>query len=910
MNVEHLVGREQELSRIGELLGAEPPPRAVVLAGEPGVGKTTLWRAGIDVGRELGLRVLDAWPTGAEAQLSFAALIDLLDEVDPAELEGLPDPQRRALDVALLRAEPAGGVPERRAIAVGFLNAVRRLTAGGRLLVAIDDVQWLDAASLEVLSFAGRRLRDERVSFLLSRRSGGRPALERALELQGLERLDVSPLSLGAIRRVLSDRLGVSLPRHLLRRVFELSGGNPLMALELGRAVAELELAELGRELPVPQEVEGLLGTRVATLAAPVRRTLLALSVSGSLRICELAAIVDAATIDEAVGAGLVLVDGDRARPSHPLLAAAASSRALPGERRRLHLELAAVVAERELRARHVALGTERPDSELADAVSEAAAAASARGAAEEAAELAEHALRLTPPASDKRGERLLTLAEYLVVLGRPARVTGLLEPELDRLPPGAERGRAHLLLSEVAVETMAEVEHHLDRALAESDPGSALLATVLARKTENATIATVERILEAESWALDALLPARRAGPRTERLVLYALAWARALRGRPVADLGERFDTISDAAFHIADSVERVAAVRLMWRGEVEEARSELTRLLALSDERGEELSGVLLRQHLWELELRAGQWEPASRLLEEWEEQPDGQLLGGPVAERGRALLAAGRGLPEEAERWAAATIEGSEAAGLRWGALEGMRARGTAALLVHDPARAADSLRTVWEHSQREGVDEPGAFPVARDLVGALLEMREPDAARAAAERLTELSGGQGHPWGRLSAMRAAATVTLAAGPHDEDAAGALRVAAEGYARLGLRFDQARSLLALGRLLRRHRKWAAARRSLEDAAAAFDELGSAGWAEEARSELSRLGARRPRPSGELTPTERRVAELAAEGLANKEIARALFVSVKTVEMHLSHAYAKLGVRSRAQLARRLDG
>ena len=142
------------------------------------------------------------------------------------------------------------------------------------------------------------------------------------------------------------------------------------------------------------------------------------------------------------------------------------------------------------------------------------------------------------------------------------------------------------------------------------------------------------------------------------------------------------------------------------------------------------------------------------------------------------------------------------------------------------------------------------------------------------------------------------------------YDEEAAAALADAAADYERLGLRFDRARSLLSLGRAQRRFRKWGAARDALQQAVSAFDEMGSPGWAEEARSELARVGARRPTPSGELTSAERGVVELAAEGRANKEIARALHVTVHTVEVHLSHAYAKLGVRSRAQLASRLSG
>ena len=133
--------------------------------------------------------------------------------------------------------------------------------------------------------------------------------------------------------------------------------------------------------------------------------------------------------------------------------------------------------------------------------------------------------------------------------------------------------------------------------------------------------------------------------------------------------------------------------------------------------------------------------------------------------------------------------------------------------------------------------------------------------------------------------------------------------LQEAADAYGELGLRFDRARTLLSLGRAQRRVRKWGAARTSLQAAAAEFDEMGSPGWADEARSELARLGGRRRQSPDELTPTEQQVVELAADGLANKEIASALFITVRTVEEHLKNAYAKLGIRSRTQLARRLS-
>ena len=399
-----------------------------------------------------------------------------------------------------------------------------------------------------------------------------------------------------------------------------------------------------------------------------------------------------------------------------------------------------------------------------------------------------------------------------------------------------------------------------------------------------------------------------RRRDTEVERLALHALAWARALDGRPIGDLDERFHAVSGAAYHLIDSVDRVECLRLTWRGEIAEARGRLEELLALADERGELWSYVVVRLHLCELELRAGDLETASRLLDEWAESSEGELLVAPSYERCRALLAVGRGDLDEAEAWAARALVGAEATGARWQQLETLRAEGTAALLAHDPERAADSLREVWEHTQREGVEEPGAFPVAPDLVEALVESGALDEARDVTDRLRVLAERQAHPWGLATVTRCEALVQRDAEAGIEALAG-LEEAAEAYGGLGLRFDRARTLILLGRAQRRRKKWAAARRALEEAVAGFEELSSIGWVEEARSELARVGARRPRPKGELTPAERRVVDLAVEGLSNKEIARALFVAVNTVEVHLSHAYAKLGIRTRTQLARALS-
>jgi DNA-binding CsgD family transcriptional regulator len=227
----------------------------------------------------------------------------------------------------------------------------------------------------------------------------------------------------------------------------------------------------------------------------------------------------------------------------------------------------------------------------------------------------------------------------------------------------------------------------------------------------------------------------------------------------------------------------------------------------------------------------------------------------------------------------------------------------------LQEHEPEPAAESLRAVWQHTEREGITEPGAFPVAPDLVEALVELGELDEALAVTARLRELAEQQRHPWGLATAKRCTALVQLGSNHSYEEAARALDEAAGDYGRLGLRFDRARALLSLGRAQRRQRQWGAARRVLLEAQSGFEKLGSPGWAGQARAEVERVGARRPRPIGELTPSERRVAELAASGRSNKQIAHELHITVHTVEAHLSHGYAKLGVHSRGQLAGRLS-
>ncbi len=902
-----LVARESELGAIGRLLSARGDSRALVLEGEPGVGKTSLWEQGVEWARERGTRVLVARASEAETPLPFAGLIDLLDEVASDELSAVPAPQLRALDVALYRADPTDRPPEPQVISIAVLSALRALAESGPLLVAVDDVQWLDRASEDALAYAARRLEREPVAFLMARRPGRRSALENAFSDQHAERIVVGAMSLGATRQLLASRLGLRLPHHLLRRIYDTTTGNPLFALEMGRTLLGRDVDNLA-DLPVPEHVEDLLGTRVADLDESARRVLLAVALDADLRVTQLPDPAGVAALQTAVDAGVVVVDGDRVRPAHPLLAAAAQRQAPDDEKRQVHRRLAELVPDEQRRVLHLALATTGPDEELARRLDAATAVAAARGATRLAIDLAGHAWRLTP-ADVSDVDRVLALGLHLHDAGEKQRLTELLGPRVESLPAGKPRVTAYLLLTEGMLEQgSADIVALLEKALAEAGDDPVLRGQVLSYLAENDAVVEVREVARADERATEAVALSEQGSSDDQRLAVNTLTWTHALRGRPVADLVERYYSLSTERAFMARHPERIAGQRLTWRGEIELARPMLTTFFADAEEWAE--AYALARLHLCEMELRAGHWAEVERMLDDWAASTDSALLIWPMFERCRGLLAAGRGDVEAARRWAGRAVELATSTGVRWDWLEATRALGVAALLAKDLPEAVARLSSVWEHTLREGVLDPGAFPAGPDLVEALTESESYDEAQAVVDVLAERAAQQDHPWAAAGAERGAALVEIHGDAYTEAAGARLEAAASSYQRLGLKFDEARTLLSLGRAQRRAKKWGAARDVLERTVAAFDAMGSPGWATDARAELERVGARRSASAGGLTATERRVAELAVEGLANKEIARTLVVTVNTVEFHLRNTYAKLGIRSRVQLAAAMQG
>lgn len=898
-----LVAREREVAAVAAALA--DGLGGLVLEGEPGIGKTSLWERGLALGREQGFRVLSARPGEAESGLPFAALSDLLDRVGDDDLGLLPAPQRHALAVALHREEPTAETAGPLAVSLALLGTLRSLSSRQPVLVAVDDVQWIDRASDDALAHAARRLGDDPVTFLLARRPGPRSALEGALSADRREQVRVGGISLGATRHVLADRLGLRLPHHVLRRVYDVTLGNPFFALEVGRVLARQDLDTLGEEVPVPDHVEDLLGLRIADLEPAVRRVLLALALDSDLRVGQVERLCGRDVLDRALEEGVVVADGERVRPSHPLLAAAAGRHATDTGRRALHRALAEVVDDEQHRVHHLARATLGEDDRLADRVAAAARSAAARGAPRLAAELGSHALRLTGPRSPERVARLLGLGRLLVVAGERQGLTDLLTGEADDLPTPADRVAAHLLLMQGAVPGNDGIRRHLDLALAHAGDDPGLRAQVLVELAENDAVVAVTQVGRADDRAAEAV--ALGGAPDAHRHALTALAWTSALRGRAVDDLCRRHRALSEHRVTVAQRPERIAAQRHVWRGEVEPARALLDTLRAEAEDAAEPSSFALVRLHLCELALRTGAADDAQRLLDQWGSSADDRLLSWPMYERCRALLAAGRGDPEDARRWATTALDRAESSGVAWDLLEVRRALGLVALLAKDWPGAVDQLGAVWEHTESQGVLDPGAFPVAPDLVEALVEGGDLERARSVTDRLSAQARDQQHPWALAGARRCTALIASGAA-YDTEAGDELAAVARAYADLGLAHEEARTLLAWGRAARRARKWGAARDALERAVHGFEATGSPGWAAEARSELSRVGARRPTSPGLLTATERRVAALAVDGLANKEIARSLVVTVNTVEFHLRNVYAKLGIRSRMQLAARV--
>jgi DNA-binding CsgD family transcriptional regulator len=921
---EQLIGRDREFGLLVEAIeAAGDGPRAIVLEGEAGVGKTALWRAALQSAAERGWRILSSAPAGSEARLAFAALGDLLDPAIDDALPTLPGQQRRVLEIALLRGDDDSGQDpvDERTIGVATLSALRAISARGPLLLAIDDLQWVDASSAAALRFALRRLRDESVLTLATRRlQAGRSApveLERMLGDERVLRLPVGPLSLGGVHELLVARLGFDASRSTLVRLQELAGGNPFYSLEIGR-----ELIVRGAEpapdeaLPVPGSVSGLVQARLARLSPAARTVLLAAAALARPTRAILSQLEEDADagLDEALGAGLIVPSSsERVRFAHPLFASVHYEQTPLAERRRIHARLSVLVEDLEQKARHLALATPGVDERIAAQLDLAAASAAGRGGPRAAAELCDLAARLSPDAT-QRAQRVLASAEYHHHAGSLELATDRAQEALAIATDPSVRTRALAVLGTVAGDTegIAAATDLYRRALREPASSRELRADLHQKlawlRLLGADAKGAERHAQAMLRLADGVDPAAEAAAgATLSLVLAA-------RARPVV-AGFR-----DRARSSAGASERpwawseigskaLEGVVLLWAGELEPARAPLEAMLSEAGEAADPWKEMHALAYLSALETNLGRPAQGRELAIRYLELA---VAADQDAQRAGALWplagAAGwLGRTEEARNAARQGLELAERTGHWLYVIGNLTAVGAVELSLDSPDAAVAALERAWELMSGGGVESPGRFPMLPDLIEALVAVGEPDKAAAAAREQRRISRMIDRPWIRALTARSEAMVADTRGD-ETTAVAAFERALRQHDMQERPLDRARTLLAYGTLHRRQRRKSRARELLESALELFDAAGAAQWAERSSIELGRIGGRRAAPAGAFSATESEIARLVAAGRTNREVAAALHLSARTVEWNLSKLYRKLGVRSRTELARAL--
>jgi DNA-binding CsgD family transcriptional regulator len=898
-----IVGRDEELASmaafVDEVLDG---PAALVLEGEAGIGKSTLWLAGVEHARTRGLGVLSSRPAEAERSLAHAGLGDLLEDVLDEVLPALSVPRQRALEVAMLRDEAIGDPVDRRAVAVAVRDVLQLLSEDEPILLAVDDVQWLDSSSLSALAFALRRLAASHVLVLLARRrvDGGQSSpLEQAVDAERVRRLPVEPLSVGALHQLLRDRLGRPFARQTLLRIHERSGGNPFFALELARVLdADVDPLE---PLPVPNTLEELLRARIADLPASTREALALASALGTSSESLLARVgVTADALEPAAAAHVIERQDGTIRFTHPLLSSVLYQD-LADKQREVHGRIARSADDPLVRARHLALSKDKPDADIAAVLEETVRLAVERGAAAVAAELAEHALRLTPPdAADERRRRALAAARAHQAAGEWTRARTIATDLLAETEMGSWRAEALVLLSELeSVDRAAEL---LEDALPEAGSRPALqslihcrLAWVTRFRTgfdhAGAALELADRLeddeLRAHARAVQAIL-GWFAGSAEAPGDLPSLA-----QHLPGALGGERL--VQEATQAIVNTL-APASTR-------NEARALLERELEQWRDRDEPRSARALWGLAW-LEFWAGRWALAAEhavraydiAIQYGLEVPQDHL---PIA-----VIAVHRGQLELAREHSERALKLAEEQ-FGFHPPQHLAILGLVALWNGDPSAALEWLDKAERRAAALGWGEPSVRWWTPDRTELLLELGriddavdlmdvwEADAARVVRE------------WVLAHATRCRGLIAAARGDVEHALALLARAVAEHNA-VGDPFGHARALLALGIVRRRARQKRPARQAIEVAIEAFETIGASGWAAKARAEFGRVSGRK-RAEG-LTPAERRVAALVAEGRTNREVATALFLGERTVASHLTHIYTKLGVRSRTELARRL--
>ncbi len=912
-----VIGREHELAVIANFAArTNGPAAALVIDGAIGIGKSTLWTRGIELAVARGFTVRSSRCTAADSAWAFSGLGDLFDRIPMTVLAELPDVQRSALSAALLLESPSTNVPTDRLVGVAVLSVLRLLASSAPQLLAIDDLQWLDSASRAVLSFALRRFGDDSVRVVATQRTGTQASDGATLDCLGLaaEVMHVGAVSATALQEIVNARTPFTVSRPTLARLHHATAGNPMLALEMANALHRRGAEPAPDEsLPIPADIRTLIAERVHGLSASAQDVIVLCSALTQPTVSTIALLVaDPAHLADDVAelscARVIDVDQGRLRFVHPLLSSVPYDALSDEQRQRLHQRIAAVIDDPEEHARHVALGTDGSDDVVAAALDVAADHARRRGRAFAAAELAALAANRTPPhRGDELLRRRLVAARHSFHIGDSAGARTIAELALDGMSPGPQRVDSLLLLAMMDYWTAGSsvAAQRCEQALVESGHDRLLQARCHAALADLAPFEAAVLLQHAHRAVQligDHTDPP--AGLLANALKNIAYHELRLGMGLPLATLDRA--TIAEDRADAVPVLERVGMYTGMlcrFAGEFDDSRRALTAMLSCAHAEGDESALPTIYGHLALLDCWVGEFASALEHVTKGNEFTVLTGVGSPSVSAAQTLAEAAMGNVEEARRIGTVAVADDEARDEDGDLGCDLRSLGFAELAAGDLDAAAAHLLRALAIVDQLGVREPSILRMHADAVEALVGLGR----ITEAEQLTvdlELSQHSQSLWARTMAHRCRGLLAAAAG--DLQAAEAALVASlQLHAVLGMPFEEARTRLLHGSVLRRAGRRRDARTSLDEAATSFDRLGAPMFATRVRDEIARLGGRPP-ASTALTATESRVAELVARGRTNTEVATAMFIGVRTVESHLSRIYRKLGVRSRTELAR----
>ena len=883
--------------------------RVLVLRGEPGIGKTALLQEAEELVGDM--RVLRARGVESEQYLPFAGLLQLLRPVLPL-LDQIPAPRRRALASALLLESAEEAEPSRFAVGAATLSLLSRAAEDRPLAVLLDDAHLLDSPTVAALVFAARRLLSDAVAVVATVRDG----TPGSADWEALPFLEVQGLDAASAEQLLSSTAH-PVRRDLVDRLHRATGGNPLALLELGSRSSEVEAMPPEAPLPVSKQLSRSFMDRVEQLDADTRQTLLVAAADSS----SLATVVAAAarlgvrpTLAGAEDAGLVLVAGDSVEFRHPLVGAAVYGAAGRDQRRAVHRALADVMPSKQFHrlAWHLAQSAVPPDELTAQMLEEVAEQASARGAYAIASAAHERAAALTV-VPDRVARRLTAAGETAWLAGSTNQAMDLLERALAGDPEPLLR--AHVEEVRAAVDARSG---SLDRALARLQV-AADAVQITAPETAVRLLADVIHV----SFYLADPAAARQAATQIEVLTpaftdpdvtllgSMAVGMALVLSGAGAEGMDRMRGPAYELAAHPETADDRFRLpLRLqgaLWVRDSGPLR-ELV-LDAVERLRDQAALGALpyLLMHIARDGATSDRWDDAEAAYAEAIRlaRETGQTTDLAVSLAGAACLHARQGRADQCLSAAKEARRISDGNHVRLATMWAELAQGDLAAVTGDLAEAVRHYEELESLLVARHFADPDQS-CAPELVETYVHLGRTDDAAELARRFDELARAKAAPWSLARAERALGL--CAAGP----AADAHFTAAlELHGKTPDLYETARTELAFGAHLRRERRRVEARPVLRSALARFEQLGARPWADKAAQELQATGEtvrrRGPGVTEELTPQERQIASLLAQGRTTREAAAALFLSPKTVEYHLRHVYLKLGISSRDALAER---